>query len=37
MMRQFECWVIGGRRYLLQPDMTRYDFMLGFNRIIKEL
>lgn len=36
-MNQFESWTLGGKQYLLSVDTSRYDFMLGFHRVIKEL
>lgn len=36
-MNQFECWTLQGKRYLMGVDTSRYDFMLGFHRVIKEL
>lgn len=38
MMGQFEVLTInGGRRYLTVVDTSRYDIMIGFRRILREL
>lgn len=37
MMNQFECWDWCGKRYLMEVSTFKYDFMLGFRRVIKEL
>lgn len=37
MMAQFEVWVIGGKRMLMQVDTSRYDFWWGFHRPVKDL
>jgi hypothetical protein len=37
MMNQFEAWSLNGKRTLFVVDTSRYDFMIGFRRIIKEL
>ena len=36
-MRQFEVLVFRGGKYLTIMDTSRYDFWIGFRRIIKEL
>lgn len=37
MMRQFEAMEYMGVRYLTVVDMRRYDFMIGFRRIVAVL
>lgn len=38
MMNQFEVLVInGGEHYLTVVDTSRWDFYIGFRRIIKKL
>lgn len=37
MMLQFSVIICDGRRMLAVVDTTRWDFWLGFNRILKEL
>lgn len=37
MMLQFAVFTLAGRRLLMVADTTRWDFSLGFNRIVKEL
>jgi len=36
-MMQFVVWKLGTKRMLMTIDTTRYDFMLGFHRFVKEL
>jgi hypothetical protein len=38
MMNQFECWTLDGRRVIvLASPEHRWDFMLGFWRVVKYL
>lgn len=37
MMNQFEVLTLGGRRFLCIIQTERYDFMIGFRRIVEEL
>lgn len=38
MMKQFEVITInGGERYLTEIDTTRWNFWIGFRRVIKRL
>ena len=37
MMNQFEVLVYMGNRYLTIIDLSRYDYMIGFRRILTKL
>lgn len=36
-MHQFEVLSLQGRRLLCIVDTSRYDFWIGFRRVVKEL